>query len=396
MTCVVDIESLQADGWLDDRQAREIARRSRETLMHLAINCVLFAGIIVATLGLIFWLADPVAVAAAGTGFLITGVLALVLTRDEFRMLANASAVIGAGMLLGGLAVEMLKTHAVIADPVMIFSGAAVALMSAFLFWKGPAETQFLTGTVLVMGIALHLAGLGNAVDAAAELWRIPAFFYAAALITAVGVLIDVRLVTAFAVLPLAGAFATRAQAFDLDILFFPPDAALTLLLMSGVAGVSLWLARGHGLRLSRHLLTVATLSLISVNLCFFHGSLDGDGFGKVFFERPVWDDALGPEANRNMLRTYRRGLFFIPDDAFILTWFLALVASAVWAARRNLRGVFNTSVVFGAFHVAAQLLERNQYDAAVWASIGLAVIPVAWGMWKANLIMSAKDPAPS
>jgi hypothetical protein len=396
MTYVVDIESLQADGWLDDRQAREIVRRSRDTLVHLAINCVLFAGIIVATLGLIFWLADPVAVAVAGTGFLIAGLLAVVLARADFRMLANASAVIGAGMLLGGLAVEMLKTHSEIADPVMIFSGAAVLLISALFFWKGPEQTRFLSGAVLVMGIALHLVGLGNLVDASAELWRIPAFFYAAAVIGAAGVLLDVRLVTAFAVFPLAGALATRAGPFDLDIIFFPPDAALTLLLMSGVAGASLWLARGRAVRLSRHFLTVATLAFLSVNLCFFHGSLDGDGFGKVFFERPVRDDGLGLEDNAETFRTYRRGLFFIPEDAFILSWFLALVVSAVWAARRNLRGVFNTSIVFGAIHVAGQVLERNVYDPAVWAAIGLAIIPVAWGMWKANLMMSSRDPAPS
>ena len=99
MPHVVDTEKLLADAVIDRAQAEEIARRSRETMVALIVNAILCVGIIAATFGLIFWLADALAVALAGGIFLAIGAWVLVGGSDLYRMLGNAAAIIGAGAL---------------------------------------------------------------------------------------------------------------------------------------------------------------------------------------------------------------------------------------------------------------------------------------------------------
>lgn len=396
MTHVVDIEGLRADGWLDERQAREIVRRSRAAMVGLAINSVLIAGILLATTGLVFWLSDALAVAVAGSAFLAVGLFFLSKAKPDFRMFGNAASVLGAGMLLGGLAIEMMRAHVELADPVLIVTGAAVGGLSALGVHKGPPNARFAAGTILLMGVALHLYGLGNAMAGLPAGLRAPLFLYAAALIAAAGVFLDVRLVTAFAILPLTGMLGVKDGHVEFGFLFSLTEETLTILMMAGVAALSLFVSPGRAPRERRHALTLAMLALITVNLCFLLGSWLGDGVGQLFLERPVWDDALGLEVNREALRTYGRGLFFIPEEMFIVTWTVVLVATAFWAGRRSQRGVFNTAIVFGAIHLATQVLEDRWDEPAAWALIGLALIPLAWSMWRVNQVLEQRTPTPS
>ena len=77
MPHVVDTEKLLGEGILSQDQAAEIMRRSRETMMALAVNTILCVGVIAATFGLIFWLADALAVSVAGGIFLLIGLWVL-------------------------------------------------------------------------------------------------------------------------------------------------------------------------------------------------------------------------------------------------------------------------------------------------------------------------------
>ena len=95
MPHVVDTNRLVAENILTEAQAAEIARRSRETMVSLAVNVVLCVGIVAATLGLVFWLADALAVAVAGAVFVGAGALVLSKGGDLYRMLGNAAALVG-------------------------------------------------------------------------------------------------------------------------------------------------------------------------------------------------------------------------------------------------------------------------------------------------------------
>ena len=179
MAHVVDTNSLLTEGWLSEAQAQEIARRSRETMVALAVNAVLTAGIIAATFGLIFWLADALAVAVCGALSLAVGAAVLAKGGDLFRMLGNAAAIIGAGMMIGGAGIELAEHYRHVAEPVMLIAGAAVAILSLAVFAKGPDAFRFTFGSVALMGVALHLAGLGLALEYAGNWAMVAAWKYA-------------------------------------------------------------------------------------------------------------------------------------------------------------------------------------------------------------------------
>ena len=79
MHAIADTTALVEEGVLTPDQARTIEARSREVMVSLAVNAILCFGIIAATAGFIFWLADPLAVAV--TGILMLGGGLVVLAR---------------------------------------------------------------------------------------------------------------------------------------------------------------------------------------------------------------------------------------------------------------------------------------------------------------------------
>ena len=139
MPHVVDTERLIAERVITAEQGREIARQSRETMVGLAVNSVLCIGIIAATLGLVFWLADAMAVAVAGAVFLGLGGMILSKGSALYRMLGNAAALVGSGMLVAGAGIELFRSYPYVAEPFMIVGGALLGLLSLAVFMRaGP------------------------------------------------------------------------------------------------------------------------------------------------------------------------------------------------------------------------------------------------------------------
>ena len=77
MYYVAETESLIADGVITETQADEIKSRARGAMVALFVNTLLIAGILAATLGLVFLLASAVSVAVCGGLFLLAGLLIL-------------------------------------------------------------------------------------------------------------------------------------------------------------------------------------------------------------------------------------------------------------------------------------------------------------------------------
>ena len=102
MHTIADTNMLVEEGVITRSAARIIEVRARNTMVALAINTLLCAGILAATFGLIFWLADAAAVAVTGVLMLAGGLLVLARGKDLYAMFGNAATLIGAGMLLGG------------------------------------------------------------------------------------------------------------------------------------------------------------------------------------------------------------------------------------------------------------------------------------------------------
>ena len=111
MHVIADTEALVADGTLTPDQAAILERRSREVMVTLAVNAILCFGILAATVGFIFWLADPFLVAIVGGLMLAGGLAVLARAGANYAMFGNSAVLIGVGMLLGGATVELVDRY---------------------------------------------------------------------------------------------------------------------------------------------------------------------------------------------------------------------------------------------------------------------------------------------
>ena len=145
MQAIADTERLVEDGIITSEQAKTIETRAREAMVYLAINSILCLGIVAATGGFIAWLGTPASVAGLGFFALGLGVLILSYGTEMYRMFGSASALIGAGMLIGGASLELMDKYEGIAGPIMIVSGLIVASATAWLMKSEQNSARFVT-----------------------------------------------------------------------------------------------------------------------------------------------------------------------------------------------------------------------------------------------------------
>ena len=394
MHAIADTDQLVTDGVINPVQAREIEARARDTMVTLAINAVLCFGIIAATGGLIFWLADALSVAVFGGVALIIGLLILARSAESLRMFGNASALIGAGMLMGGAAIELIDKYESLAHWVLLPLGAVVALCAAVL-WGRTLTTRFVTGAILLMGVAAHLIGLALLIMAydASGLPVTLSYLYGAALVLAAGLLTDVRTVSAAAIVPFAQALDTGTAYFHAAYVFYSPEPTLSILQMALLVIPSLWIARHWAERVARHARVLAVLGFIVANLCALVGSLFGDYIGETIWGPPRWSESgMEWDDHQDLVDAFRETAIFISEGAYAVLWAILLVTALAYAAFRANRGLFNTALTFAALHAYTQLFESFGDEPLAYVIGGLAAIPLAWGMWRLNGWITAKQ----
>lgn len=395
MHVIADTRQLRADGVIDAAQAREIEARAREAMVALAINSVLCFGIVAATAGLIFWLANAVSVALFGALALAGGLTVLARGGAIYRMFGNAAALIGAGMLIGGGVFELVGKHAAAAGWVMLFAGLLVAGVAGAALWRGALTARFVTGAIFLMGVALHLGGIALVV-VRHEVTGLPVsllYLYASGLFAGAGVLCDVRLVTALAIVPFAQMLNTGTAYFHAAYVFYSPEPTLSILQMGTLVLLCVWAKNVWPERWARHARVLSVLAFIVANLCFLVGSLWGDVMGETMwgpgrFSQPdqSWEEF---EAARE---AFRAGAVTISADLYSILWAVVL-AAVIWiAAMRANRGIFNAAVTFAAIHAYTQLFESFGDQPFAYVVGGLAAIPLAWGMWRLNAWITARQ----
>ncbi len=389
MHTIADTKMLVEEGVISQTAARIIEARARSTMVALAINAVLCAGILFATFGLIFWLADAFAVAVCGGVFLLAGVLTLNKGNALYSMFGNAAALIGAGMLIGGAGIELADKYHDVAGGIMSLVGAGIALSMIVARRSTGFATPFVTGAILLMAVALHLCGLGFLADQF-SLFGLPmvAFWlYASAAIAAAGWFIDVRLVSALAIVPFAQALDTGTFYFHAAYVLYSPEPTLSILQMIGLIAAMFWVAHRVDERSARHARIHVMMAFIVANLCALMGSLWGDVVGETVF---------GP--NRDFLRkggdytewreavdAFRANALVIHEHVFTVVWALALIGVTVIAAHKNARALFNAAVTFGGIHAYTQAIETFYDEPLAYVVGGFIAIPLAWGMWRLN-----------
>ncbi len=388
MHTLADTRQLLLDGVISHEQARIIETRAREAMVTLAINCLLCAGILAATLGTIFWLASAPAVAVFGTAMLLAGLAILARGGVMYRMFGNAAALIGAGMLIGGAGIELVDKYFSLSPWIMLPAGAIVAAIAGRALMQGGLTTRFVQGAIFLMGIALHLAGLGVLI----EQWQIagPAkliiFGYTALLLAAGGWITDVRFVTALALIPFAQMLDTNTGYFHASYVFMSPEPTLSILQMAALIWAMVWLSDRSGERTARHARILAIMAFIVANLCALVGSLWGDVVGQTIWGQGYdWATEMTYEQYEAARIAFEAKTLVIPDWAYSILWALILVAIIAWAARGNRRALFNAGVTFAGIHAYTQMFESFGEEPLAYVIGGFAAIPLAWGMWRMN-----------
>ena len=399
MHAIADTKTLVADGVISPEQADVIEVRAREAMVYLAVNTVLCFGILAATGGLIFWLKSPASVAIVGLLFLGFGLFVLLNGNETLRMFGNAAALVGAGMLIGGASFELIDKYGEIAGPAMIVGGAAFALAAGWVFRAGTRSARFSTGAILLMGLAMHLYGLGYLMSEHEVSGPLISVFYlyASAVLFCAGWMTDVRLVTATAIVPFGQALDTGTFYFHAAYVFYSPESTLSIIQMSLLIGGCIWISARSPERTARHARVLAVMAFIVANLCALVGSLWGDLVGETIWgpgSRYSTDMSL--EEWNVAYAAFRERTLYIPDEVYSVLWAAVLVALVFWAAHEAQRGLFNAALTFGGIHAYTQLFESFHDEPMAFAIGGLTAIPLAWGMWQLDRwIVAKRNPGP-
>ncbi|MFK7762142.1 MAG: hypothetical protein AB8B62_02675 [Roseobacter sp.] len=388
MHTIADTKALAAEGVITQAAARLIETRARSTMVALAINTLLCAGVLFATFGLIFWLADAVLVAVFGVLMLLAGCSVLRHGTDIYAMFGNAAALIGAGMLLGGAGFEMIDKYPEIAGWVLGLGGALVAAVTAWFYQSQTVVNRFVSGAILLIAAALHLVGLGQWLQEL-TLSGMPVhvfWLYAAALIACAGWFVDLRVISALAIVPFAQALDTSTLYFHAAYVFYSPESTLSILQMTAVIGVGLGLMARNAERLARHARIHVMMAFVVANLCALVGSLWGDVVGQHVWG-PVYRSGVYNDYDtyREAAEAFRATAVVINADVYSVLWAAVLATIAFFAAHKNLRGLFNAAVTFAAIHAYTQAFETFYDEPLAYVIGGFIAIPLAWGMWRLN-----------
>lgn len=399
MYYVAETAALVADGVIQSGQAREIERRARVAMVAMVINSLLIGGIIAAALGLVFWLADAMSVAVLGSVMALTGVAVLRWGSDLYRMFGNAAALIGAGMLASGAGLELADKYPEIATAATLLIGAALAGAAAWGVLTGGARLRFASGSIFLMGLALHFGGLAFGVQAG-DLALVPVpllHIYCAIVIIAAGWFLDLRLVTALAIVPLAQVFETGTFYSHAMYAFYSPEPTLSIIQMTLVIGACVWIAKQASPAVQRQAGVLAIMAFVVLNLCFLVGSLWGDVIG-LHLWGPGWYKYNADYETYSAARdAYEAQAITISRNVFAMVWAVFLAATTIWAAYGNKRGLFNAGMTFAGIHVYTQMFERFENAPLAFVIGGLAAVPLAWGLWRLDAkLWGESEPTPN
>ncbi len=244
----------------------------------------------------------------------------------------------------------------------IVLSVAGITIRAGFIRrWGALGSILVLVGSIMASG-GIIIATEGG----------VAGFLIVTGLCLAGGIWAKSGLLVAMGALALsatAGAAMTYGHAEYALVIRQP---AVTVALFS----LSSWVAYMLSLRLpsdyQRLAVVFARTSLLLVNLGFWVGSLWGDSLWR---QTDVWD---------------LRGGEVIPDWVFVIAWAVGLVATGVWAVRRNKRWVVNLLAVFGAIHFYTQYFERLGASPGSILMGGLVAVCIAVAIARYNASLKA------
>ena len=282
------------------------------------------------------------------------------ISRAEFEKLSQLSAegtgslafniLVGFGVIaVSGASLALLPTSAT-----AIIVGLIVSIVGLLLVQSQSRQWGVLANICILVGALL----LGGGVIKFAE-GSVNAFLLVTAVFSAAGIVARNGLLIALAVLALSSCVGARTGYFHATYFLGIQEPAVTVVLFSLLGIGAYQLSKHLAADYQRLALTGARTSVFLVNFGFWIGSLWGD---------------------RN-----QQGDVFIPDWLFAVLWAGALIASAVWAAKRNRRWMLNIVATFGAIHFYTQWFEHLGATPATVLLAGFLALGFAIGIWNFN-----------
>ena len=276
---------------------------------------------------------------------------------DKFSELATRSTSHLAFNILIGFGVIAVSGSALalIPAPATAVVIGLIILAAGLLLLRGNSEQWKLLANILILVGAL-MSG-GGIVTAAkghlASILTVTAIFSVAAIFA------RSSLLAALATLMLSAAIGARTGYFHASYILVIQEPTITIVLFSLLAICLYQLSKRLSADFERLALVAARTGVFLVNFGFWVGSLWGER-----------SDA---------------GDIIIPDWSFAVLWALALIATAVWAWKRNRRWVLNTVAVFGGIHFYTQWFEHLGASPSTVLIAGIVALGFAFGLGSIN-----------
>lgn len=285
------------------------------------------------------------------------------ITRDEYEKLSKLAAsatgslvfniLIGFGVVaVAGAAIALAPTPvtAITIGLLVLASGLALGHMES-------EQWTVLAGICILVGALM--GGLGIVIESRGSLVSI---LSVAALFGVAGVVARSALLGVLATLTLSAAIGARTGYFHASYFLVIQEPVITVVLFSALAAGLYQLSKILPTAYEGIALASARTGVFLVNFGFWVGSL--------------WGDALGP------------GEADVSEMSFVVLWTVALVATAVWAWKRNRRWVLNTVAVFGGIHFYTQWFEHLEATPGTVLVAGLVALGFALGLKSVNGVM--------
>lgn len=290
------------------------------------------------------------------------------ISRDEYTRLralaVKETGTLGFNILVGfgvlataGGALALLPSSATALALGFVLSVAGLVLHAT------SAKEWGVLGSILLLVGSLTAAGGIVSLTAGSAL----GFLVVTLLCLAGGVLAKSSMLAALAALALSATVGAATAYSHATYQVVIQQPTVTVVLFGLLAWGAYFLSLGLTGASQRVALVFARTSLFLVNLGFWVGSLWGDS---------LWNQ-------RDLLDSLRGAV--IPDWVFAIGWAVGLIATGLWAVRRNRPWVVNLLAVFGAIHFYTQYFKRLGTAPASILVAGLVALGIALAIVKYN-----------
>ncbi len=278
---------------------------------------------------------------------------------DELAAESTGSLAFNLLIGFGVIAVSAAALALVPAPATAVVIGLFVLICGLALLRSGSEQWGLLANICILVGALMTGGGIVTAFQGSlASILSVTAIFAVAAIVA------GSSLLAVLATLMLSASLGARTGYFHATYFLLVQEPTLTVLVFAALAIGLYQLSKKLPADYAQLAIAAARTGVFLVNFGFWVGSLWGE-------------------------RSDARAVI-IPDAVFAVVWALALIATALWAWKRNRRWVLNTVATFAGIHFYTQWFEYLGASPGNLLVAGLLALAFALGLRHLNSKMKA------